>query len=161
MKRLMLFALFLVLTACAPSGADERPMITPSPPVLGTPLSYPLPVSPPALKATAYPAPPSEGTPMPAITPQNDIPRPLRPARDYLAQRLDVSPEEIHLATYEPTNFPDGCLGLPNPGEMCIQVITPGYVVTFQTDKGNFIFHVARSGYPFRMVGSNYEIQDK
>ncbi len=98
---------------------------------------------------------------MPTINPQDDILLPLRPARDYLAQRLGIPPAEIRVATYEQTNFPDGCLGLPHPGEMCIQVITPGYIVTFSTEKGNFVFHIAQSGYPFRMVGGDYEIKDK
>ncbi|GAB4520633.1 MAG: hypothetical protein Fur0018_00320 [Anaerolineales bacterium] len=98
---------------------------------------------------------------MPAINPENDIFRPLRPARDYLAQQLGLLPQEIQVATYEQANFPDGCLGLPHPGEMCIQVITPGYVVTFHTVKGDFVFHIAQSGNPFRMRGGGQRIEDK
>ncbi len=162
MKRVVLLALFFVLVSCVPAAEDEPRMITPPAPVLGTPESYPLPtVAPPALKTTSYPPSPSEFTPVPTINPQDDILPALRPARDYLARRLGIAPAAIQVAAYEQTDFMDGCLGLPHPGEMCAQVITPGYIVTFRTDLGNFIFHIARNGYPFRMAGENYEIQDK
>ncbi len=166
MKKAFVLILTLFLSACAGSGTDTVRSATPPlypPPKQNMPAptseAYPLPPA-PALQATAYPQPSGE-TPMPTVNPENDIFRPLRPARDYLAQRLDLPPQEIQVATYEQANFPDGCLGLPQPGEMCIQVITPGYVVTFHTVKGDFVFHVAQSGNPFRMRGGGQDIQDK
>ncbi len=161
---LLLF--FVLLTACSPEVDTVRwatpPLTPPAVRASSTPAyPYPLPSLPPASKATPYPLLP-EKTLMPSVPPASgDILHPLRPARDYLAQQLDLPPEEIVVATYEPTTFPDGCLGAPRPGEMCIQVLTPGYVVTFHTAKGDFIFHIAKSGYPFRLAGGGAAIQDK
>lgn len=47
--------------------------------------------------------------------------------RASIAEELDVTPEEVQLMSLEPAEWPDACLGLPAEGEMCAQVITPGY----------------------------------
>lgn len=160
MKKLALIFV-LLLTACGTATPSSYPIETPRHALPGNNTPYPAAPTSPALQMPVpYPKPSGE-LPMPTTNPENDIFRPLRPARDFLAQQLDLPPQEIQVATYEQANFPDGCLGLPHPGEMCIQVITPGYVVTFHTPKGDFIFHIAKSGNPFRMLGGGQSIEDK
>ena len=42
--------------------------------------------------------------------------------------------EEIKVVSVSPMEWPDACLGLPEAGEACAQVITSGYVVTLDLD---------------------------
>ena len=46
-----------------------------------------------------------------------------------LQERLAVSSDEIALQSVKATDFPDASLGVPEPGKMYAQVITPGYVI--------------------------------
>ncbi len=42
--------------------------------------------------------------------------------------------EEIELVSVTSMQWPDACLGLPEAGEACAQVISPGYEVTLNLD---------------------------
>ncbi len=48
-------------------------------------------------------------------------------ARGDLAQRSGVSAEEIRVVRVEPVEWRDSSLGVPRPGRMYAQVITPGW----------------------------------
>jgi len=163
MQKIAVLLIAFLLAACRASPETAPPLIPPSQQEAATAapqLPYPAPSALPSLRPTAYPLSPG-GAPVSTPVSDNDIFHPLRPARDFLAGQLGLPPQEIQVAGYEPAEFPDGCLGLPRPEEMCIQVITPGYVVTFHTVKGDFTFHVAKSGNPFRLAGGGQTIQDK
>jgi hypothetical protein len=48
-------------------------------------------------------------------------------AKEDLADRMGVDKEQIRVAAVDAVNWPDSCLGYGEPGELCLQVITPGY----------------------------------
>jgi hypothetical protein len=50
-------------------------------------------------------------------------------ARADLAQRLGINPDEIEVQGVEATEFPDASLGVPEPGKVYAQVVTPGYII--------------------------------
>lgn len=50
-------------------------------------------------------------------------------AKADLGERLGVGADEIAVRSAEATEFPDASLGVPEPGKMYAQVITPGYVI--------------------------------
>ncbi len=50
-------------------------------------------------------------------------------ARANLRERLCVSRDEITVQSVAPVEFADTSLGVPEPGRMYSQVITPGYVI--------------------------------
>jgi hypothetical protein len=54
--------------------------------------------------------------------------------RGQVAQKLDVPLEGVTLGELVPVEWPDACLGLSGPDEMCAMVITPGYRVTATVD---------------------------
>ena len=54
---------------------------------------------------------------------------PVVAAREDAARRLGVRPENVSVAWLQRRDWPDACLGLPGPDEVCAQVITPGYQV--------------------------------
>jgi hypothetical protein len=64
-----------------------------------------------------------------------DEPEVVDKARIFLANELDVKASLVVTETYEARNWPDGCLGIAEPNISCIQVITPGYLITFLVDE--------------------------
>jgi putative hemolysin len=63
-----------------------------------------------------------------------------------LAGQLGISPDEILFAALEEVNWPDACLGLPNPGETCAEVITPGYRITLTVGEDRYDFRTDGTG---------------
>lgn len=53
-------------------------------------------------------------------------------ARAALAEELGLPPGQIQVASVDEVAWPDGCLGLAEPGEFCPQVVTPGFRVMLQ-----------------------------
>ena len=51
---------------------------------------------------------------------------PLDTIRFTVAEKLDADPNTLDLVM-QATEFPDACLGLPAEGEVCAQMLTPGY----------------------------------
>lgn len=58
-----------------------------------------------------------------------------------LAAQLDVQADLIRVASIQPRDFPDASLGVPQPGEMYAQVITPGYVIELSHGGMPYVFH--------------------
>lgn len=64
-------------------------------------------------------------------------------ARMDLAQRLGISPDEIDVLGVEPTEFPDASLGVPEPGQVYAQVVTPGYVIELSAEGETYHYHAS------------------
>lgn len=114
----VLFSGLILLAACAPvDPLPEQPPLTSEP------------NQPPAAEIIPLPTE-EEILPMPtvgSITPQEEADMIFEKVRPLIAEQLQVLPDEIKLLEIESVEWPDGCLGLASPDEMCIQVITPGY----------------------------------
>jgi hypothetical protein len=65
-------------------------------------------------------------------------------AADTLAHHLGLSADLVELRRASPVDWPDSSLGCPKEGEMYLQVITPGYLVSLQADGRIFAVHVGR-----------------
>ncbi len=50
------------------------------------------------------------------------------------------------LVSAERVSWPDACLGAARPGELCAQVITPGYRVTVEQGGDRIEYHTSRMG---------------
>lgn len=64
-----------------------------------------------------------------------DEPEAVVKARTFLANELVIKPSIVQMVNYESRNWPDGCLGIAEPNTSCIQVITPGYLVTLSIEE--------------------------
>lgn len=60
-----------------------------------------------------------------------------------LAGRLDISTGEIEVLEVEETDFPDASLGVPEPGQMYAQVITPGYIIELAVGDTVYEYHAS------------------
>jgi hypothetical protein len=72
-------------------------------------------------------------------------------AEQALSASLEVSVEEIEVVTYEQREWPDACLGLAGEGEMCAQVITPGWRVVLNAQGEQYVFRTDESGEVVRL----------
>jgi hypothetical protein len=58
-----------------------------------------------------------------------------------LASRRPLEEEQIEVVQVEATEFDDASLGVPEPGQMYAQVITPGYIIVLQADDKLYEYH--------------------
>ena len=143
MKRLHMFLFIfllagLVLSACA------------------APTSLPVPQN-----STPQATQPSENTqaaPQPsptstsAGTAPTALPQSAASAVQTLADQLNVQPDAVEVVNIEAVDWPDSCLGVSNPGEMCAQVITPGYRIQLKAGGQTYEVHTDQSGKSVRVV---------
>jgi hypothetical protein len=79
-------------------------------------------------------------------TAQPDLPEAVVAAEQKLSEELGIPVKEIEVASFSREEWPNACLGLAEPGEMCAQVITPGWRVVLTVDGGEYIFRTDDSG---------------
>ncbi len=110
--------------------------------------------------AACAPLPAQPGLPAPVATetatPEPNPPTPERPAPTpwppaqraiaALAAQLGSAPAEIKLISSEPVDWPDGCLGVSQPGVMCTQAIVPGYRIILEADGQQYEVRTDRAG---------------
>ena len=92
--------------------------------------------------------PPAE---LPAQGAAEDAPA-LGMARANLAQTLGVASDAIAVVAEEAVEWPDACLGAPQPDEMCAQVVTPGFQVTLAANGQEYLYHTNADGSQLRLV---------
>jgi len=66
--------------------------------------------------------------------------------RNQVSVILGVPVESIQLESIEQMDWPNGCLGLPEPEEDCTEVITPGWLLVFNVDGQDYRFRVDQTG---------------
>jgi hypothetical protein len=69
-----------------------------------------------------------------------------------LAEKLNVTPEEITMVFAEHVEWSDSCLGLGGADEMCAQVITPGFRVTLEVNGQQYEVHTDETGTNIRFA---------
>lgn len=68
------------------------------------------------------------------------------PLVETLASALDVTAAEVTIVSQEAVEWPDACLGVTEEGEMCAQVITPGYRIVVESGGQQYTLHTDLSG---------------
>ncbi len=123
-------AVALVVGCTAAPGASPTPAVPE-----GTPRLTP---GPPAVE----PVPP---TPAPVV---GEVPPALvDAARADLATRIGAdAAAAAEIAVAEGVTWPDGSLGCPMPGEMYVQVLTPGYRLVFDADGVRYDYRLSEAG---------------
>jgi hypothetical protein len=135
-KTFLILTVFLALFlgACVSPGTDEptQPVTTPATPEPG---NLPNP--------TATLDDNSEVT--------FDPSDPLNFIQKFLYESQNILPGEVQVILKEEREWSDSCLGLGGADELCLQVITPGYLVVVDTPKGQFTFHTELTMQRFRL----------
>ncbi len=92
----------------------------------------------------------------PAVTPNDSVPAGKQPsaeqapavdaAKQALASELGFDPAEISLKSVEAKDWPDACLGLAAPDQMCAQMIVPGYQVILTASSQDYTLRASQTG---------------
>lgn len=135
MQKFLGFALALLLLVMATSCSPPSERISSPEPTATVTTAAPTPVISPAASS--------------ASAPSEEL---VRSAQRSLGEAMNVSPEAITLQQAEAVEWSDACLGAAQPDELCAQMMTPGYRLTFATPKGEYTVHSDRTGRSVRVV---------
>jgi hypothetical protein len=80
----------------------------------------------------------------------DDIPEAAEAARRQLANALGIEIGQIQITSIQPQEWPDACLGLPDEGEACAQVVTPGYEVRMEVNGQDYVVRTDELGQTIR-----------
>jgi hypothetical protein len=64
-------------------------------------------------------------------------------ARSDLADQEEIAPEQIEVVSVESVEWRNSSLGCPQPGQVYLQVITPGYRIVLRVGEETFEYHAA------------------
>ncbi|HEX6385272.1 MAG TPA: hypothetical protein VF177_11430 [Anaerolineae bacterium] len=79
-------------------------------------------------------AEPTAPATLPPPTVHSQEPRAVANAISTLSEELGVDSQEIEVVSFEEREWPDGCLGLGGPDEICTQAIVPGWLVILRAE---------------------------
>jgi len=66
--------------------------------------------------------------------------------QNFISESMGVRVERIEIKNVEKMDWPNGCLGLPEGDEACIEAITPGWLLTFNINDQEYRFRVDETG---------------
>jgi hypothetical protein len=136
------------------AGCTFQPVqpVSPLPPVTDEPAA----ATPAA--ATPTPSPVAETGATPTPTPEAEAAGTPTPeeqaamwARNVVAQQAQIDYEQVTVVSVEAVDWPDACLGVYNPDELCAAVITPGFLVIVDTPSGQYEVHTDAEGRELRI----------
>ena len=91
--------------------------------------------------------PPPSGTASPSSTATGDARRTAyRAAEKALSQKINAPVGSIVGVSQDETTWNDSCLGCPQTGEMCAQVVTPGYRIVLRVSDATYEYHTDLGG---------------
>ena len=71
--------------------------------------------------------------------------------QNQISETLAVPLESIQIQDVERMDWPNSCLGLPEGDEVCAEVITPGWLLTFNIDNQEYRYRVDSTGTVIRL----------
>jgi hypothetical protein len=66
--------------------------------------------------------------------------------QNQISETLGVALDSIQLQNIEKMDWPNSCLGLPEGDEVCAEVITPGWLLTFNINDQVYQYRVDSTG---------------
>lgn len=71
--------------------------------------------------------------------------------RQDLSRQTGIPAKKFQITEAVPKDWPDGCLGLANPGEMCIQTVISGWRVTLSNRTRRWVYRTDAQGKVYRL----------
>ena len=69
-----------------------------------------------------------------------------------LSRQLNTSIDQLQISNLEEVEWPNSCFGLPQPGEACAEMITPGYRGLVTVGDRQYEFRSSTSGQSVRLI---------
>lgn len=86
---------------------------------------------------------------------EEELPLPLAVGvRRDLAERLDIPPGKLRVTEATRQTWSDACLGLPQPEEMCAQVLTEGWEIVVSDGDREWVYRSDLAGDVLRLADS-------
>ena len=63
-----------------------------------------------------------------------------------VSEALGVAAENVQITNVEKMDWPNSCLGLPQGNEVCSEVVTPGWLLTFKINDQEYKYRVDSTG---------------
>ena len=136
----------LLLAACAPVPLSPATN-PPETPITEDPLTQPTKETLPAVPVPTPTRPPA------GPTAGEDLPEAIENAIATFSQTLGSDAIEVTVISYEQITWTDSCLGLGQPNEMCLQALTPGYLIHLEVDGTAYEVHTDSQGANVRTKG--------
>ncbi len=97
----------------------------------------------PAATATLPALPTALPTAAPSATPPSGDPVPpfMLALQKFALDKFNARPNEIRVLKIEPIDWPDACLGAAQAGEICAQMLTPGYRLQVEINGKTYELH--------------------
>jgi hypothetical protein len=136
----------MLLAACAPGSAVGPAAPTQSDPATSTTVPTNVTTSPVVDTPTG----------MPVSTPTGGSTAPQPPVvaliQQHLSSTLNIAADQIKIVSVEPVDWPDSCLGVQKPDEMCAQMVTAGYKIVLAAGGKKYEYHTNQDGSEIRML---------
>jgi hypothetical protein len=72
-------------------------------------------------------------------------------ARQDLSRKTKISVNRLQIQAAQPQTWPDGCLGLAKPGELCTQALVPGWRIVLTDNQKTWVYRTDSSGANLRL----------
>lgn len=95
----------------------------------------------------AQPDPPEEGAWL-----RSEFPLAISFSIQDLSTQLDFPMDQIEVISFESIVWPDSCLGISKSGQMCLQVLTPGYKIILSAEGNQYQYHSDEIGQKIELV---------
>jgi hypothetical protein len=70
--------------------------------------------------------------------------------QNQISETLSTPVENIQITQVEKMDWPNACLGLPKADEVCAEVVTPGWLLTFNINGQVYRYRVDQTGTAIR-----------
>lgn len=72
-----------------------------------------------------------------------------------LANRTGIAPGKLKITNYNQQTWPNGCLGISEPDQICTQALVPGWQITVTDGQKTWIYRTDNSGRNIRLENQN------
>jgi len=75
----------------------------------------------------------------------------IEAVRQDLSQKTKISVNRLQIQAAQRQTWPDGCLGLAKPGELCTQALVPGWRIVLTDNQKTWVYRTNSSGANLRL----------
>lgn len=71
--------------------------------------------------------------------------------RQDLSRQVGIPAEKLKITDYTRKTWPDGCLGIPRPNELCTQALVQGWRIILSDGRSDWVYRTDRQGRVLRL----------
>jgi len=71
--------------------------------------------------------------------------------RQDLSRQVKIPTEKLKITDYTKKTWPDGCLGISRPNELCTQALVQGWCITLSDGRSSWVYRTDREGRVLRL----------